>query len=218
MKSLISLEGISKLFLGRVKLLLSRVFLRFRLGGSFALPVLVPLLGCLFVASSAVAADAEPEVRVQLSQDRIYEGESVLYRVTVKNLRNPPQPKLDGFDDFRVQSRGAQSLDSEQITMDGRGNMTRVVQYGRAYDYLLTPKRTGELTIPAPTVDVEGKVLRGEALTVRVLAPEDQDMAILEVSVNKDSVYPMQPFTVTLNVAVKSIPGQYSGQDPMAML
>jgi len=172
----------------------------------------------LFVASSAVAADAEPEVIVQLSQDRIYEGESVLYRVTVKNLRNPPQPKLDGLDDFQVQSRGAQSLDSQQITMDENGSMIRVVQYGRAYDYLLTPKRTGELAIPAPTIDVDGNVLRGRALTLRVVAPEDQDLAFLELSVDKDSVYPMQPFKINLNVVVKALPEPLAEEDPVGVL
>jgi len=98
------------------------------------------LLACLFVSSSAVAADGEPELLVQLSQDRIYEGESVLYRVTLVNVENPSPPKLNGLDDFEVQSRGAQSLDSQQIKIDETGRMTRVVQYRRAYDFLLTPK------------------------------------------------------------------------------
>ncbi|MBC8872341.1 MAG: BatD family protein [Planctomycetes bacterium] len=176
------------------------------------------LFGCLLVSSSAVAADGEPELLVQLSQDRIYEGESVLYRVTLVNVENPSPPKLKGFDDFEVQSRGAQSLDSQEIRVDENGGMTRIVQYRRAYDFLLTPKRSGELTIPAPTAEVMGKVLRGQAVTLQVVAPEDQDLAILEVAVDKETVYPMQPFTVKVNVAVKALPGPLADRDPVAVL
>jgi len=80
------------------------------------------------------------------------------------------------------------------------------------------PKRSGELKIPAPTAEVMGNVLQGQALTLQVVAPEDQDLAILEVAVDKESVYPMQPFTVNVNVAIKAMPDPLAERDPVAVL
>jgi hypothetical protein len=154
---------------------------------------------------------------VELGRDKIYEGESVLYRVTLNHVENPSPPILEGFDEFVVQSRGEQSLDSRQVTIIN-GRRSEVVRWGRAYDFLLTPRRVGELTIPAPTAEVDGVVLRGDSLKLRVIAPEEQDLAILEVRSNNDAVYPTQSVTVTLTVAVKELPEPYADRDPVAAL
>jgi hypothetical protein len=172
-------------------------------------------LGLLLLAAAA-AAD-EPEVLVELERDRIYEGESVLYRVTLNHVENPSPPKLEGFEAFAIQSRGEQSLNSEQVTIIN-GRVTRVVRYGRAYDYLLTPKQAGVLTVPAPTAVVDGKTLRGETCKLRVIAPQEQDNAILTVQIDPPAVYPTQSFTVTLKIAVKSLPEPHADRDPVAVL
>ena len=44
-----------------------------------------------------------------MDRNRIYEGESVLYRITLNNVENPRQPDLSGFDDFLVAPLGEQS-------------------------------------------------------------------------------------------------------------
>jgi len=176
----------------------------------------LPLLG-LFVSTSVVAAAEEPAMRVGLSKARIYEGESVLYQVAIDNVEDPPTPKLEGFDDFEVESRGAESRNSQQINIVN-GQMTKVVRYSRVFNYVLTPKRAGELTIPVPTADVNGRLLQGKSLTLEVIAPEDQDSAFLEIQIDKTSVYPMQPFTVTLDIAVKGLPEPHDDEDPVAVL
>jgi hypothetical protein len=170
----------------------------------------------LALARSLCAAD-EPEVIVQLAHDRIYEGESVLYRVTLNHVEDPSPPKLEGFDDFEIQSRGEQSLDSHHVTIIN-GRRTEVTRRGRAYDFLLTPRRAGELTVPAPIAVVNGVTLRGEALKLRVIAPQDQDLAILEARCDRTVVYPTQTVTVTLTIAVKGLSEPFADEDPVAVL
>lgn len=174
------------------------------------------LLGILVLTSVVVAAD-EPRIRVGLSDDSIYQGESVLYQIAIDNVEDPSPPKLEGFDDFEVESRGSESQNSEQISIVN-GRMTRVVRYGRVYSYLLTPKRAGQLTIPAATAEVEGRLLQGQPLTLEVISSADQDFAFLEIQIDKTSVYPMQRFTVTLNIAVKGLPEPHDDKDPIAVL
>ena len=171
----------------------------------------------LFVSSLAVAADYEPELLVQLAKDRIYEGESVSYAVIPNHVENPSTPKLDGFDDFVVEFQGQRRIDLQQ-TQNINGERRAFVLRGHVFSYLLTPKRSGELTVPAPTCEVNGKVLQGQSFKLHVVAPEEQDFAFLEILVDKTAVYPVQPFTVTLKIAVKGIPDPLDEKDPVALL
>ena len=178
------------------------------------LRLVLPLV--LLAAARALAAQDQPEVLVELDRNRIYEGESVHYRVILNHVQNPAPPKLADFDDFDVSPRGERSLNSRSVTIIN-GRMTAIVRYGRAYDYMLTPRRTGTLRIPPPVAEVDGKLLKGQARTLLVVAPGQQDVAILEIFSNHDSVYPMQPFAITLNVAVKELPAPASNRNPLAV-
>ena len=151
-------------------------------------------------------------MNVELDRQQIYEGESVLYQVTLNHVENPSRPELKGFDDFDVQSAGEQSISSISI-FNGRRTELR----GVVYRFFLTPKRAGRLEIPGPTVTIDGVTVRGRPVALEVTAPEEQDVAILELSATPSEVYPMQPFTVRLNIAVKALPAPNSDLDPMTL-
>ena len=179
--------------------------------GAFCLSLLVGLTGSLWAADEA-------ELVVELGREAIYEGESVRYRVTLNHVENPSPPQLEGLDtDFEVESKGEQSLNSHRITIIN-GRRSEVRRFGRAYDYLLTPRRAGILEIPAPVAQVDGRLLRGRSLTLEVIAPQDQDTVVLEIRSDRESVYPMQQFTVTLHVAIKALPDPLSKSHPIRLL
>jgi hypothetical protein len=171
----------------------------------------------LSLAAGVQAGEDEPELLVELGRERIYEGESVQYEVTLNRVQDPQPPKLEGFDEFQIEFLGERSLDSQQITIIN-GRMTKDVRYGRAYRYALTPKRSGTLQIPAPVAEVAGRKLTGRELTLEVIPPSDQDLAVLEIAVDRDRVYPMQPFTVRLTVAVKALPEPVADRNPVTVL
>ena len=175
------------------------------------------LLLPLIMTGSLWAAD-EAELIVELAREAIYEGESVRYRVTLNHVENPGPPQLEGVDtDFEVEPAGEQSLNSHQITIIN-GRRREVRRFGRAYDYLLTPRRAGTLEIPAPVAQVDGQLLRGRSLTLEVIAPQDQGTVVLEIRSDRESVYPMQQFTVTLHVAIKALPDPFSKTHPIRLL
>lgn len=158
--------------------------------------------------TGSLAAAEEPSVEVEISHEQVYEGQSVLYRVTVNNVEKPSPPELKGLDDFEVLSRGEVSLNSSQISLSFNGRRVEIKRSGRQYNYQLTPRKAGLLRIPGPLVKVDGRVLQGREVTLNVRAASDQDVAILEVSLDRPVVRPMQPFTVTLSVFVKGVPGK----------
>ena len=165
---------------------------------------------------TSVVVAQEPELIVEIEKQEIYEGESVLYRITLNHVENPSPPSLDGFDDFQVTSMGEQSMDSRQITIfNGRRN--EIIRRGRQYNYRLTPLKTGALTIPAPTASVNGETLTGQPVSINVIAPEVQDTVILQMTIDRDTVYPMQPLTVRLTILVRALPDNFATRDPLTV-
>jgi hypothetical protein len=162
------------------------------------------------------AAEKSPRVIAEIERNRIYEGESVLYRVTVENVENPREPTLKGFDDFDVATLGQQSLDQQSIVIIN-GKRTDNIRRGRQFNFRLTPKRAGEFTLPGPEVEVEGKTIHGREVSLRVIAPQDQDTVRMEISASPAAVYPMQPFKITLTINVKALPDTLAEENPVAV-
>jgi hypothetical protein len=76
---------------------------------------------------------------------------------------------------------------------------------------------TGILEVPAPTVEIDGKTYVGQKLTLTVSEIEDQDLVHLKMSIEPESVYPMQPFRIRLTLTVKGIPAPASETDPLKL-
>lgn len=168
------------------------------------------------LATAAVAQAQEPEVLVELERPRIFEGESVRYQVTINHVEDPEPPLLEGFDDFEVTPRGSHSLNSRSVTIIN-GQRSEVVRLGRVFSYQLTPKKTGTLTIPAPQARVAGQVITGREFTLEVTPPGEQDLVQLEISTDRQEVYPLQPFLVTLTIRVKALPEPHAQRNPMTV-
>lgn len=158
----------------------------------------------------------EPEILSEVDRSRIYEGESIIFNVMLNHIDNPPEPTLDGFDDFQVELLGKQSQNSQQISIIN-GRRSEIIRRGMLFQYRLTPTKAGRLTIPAPTADIDGQTVTGRKTAVTVIAPQEQSTVILEVTSDKESVYALQPFTVTLTMAVAELPGELSQISPLAI-
>lgn len=172
--------------------------------------------GWVFASAILLAQDPEPRIEVRLERNEIYEGEAVLYEVSVLNVRQSPAPQLSAFTDFEVRPAGEQSLNSSSVQIIN-GQVFREETFGRAYRYLLTPRKSGTLAIPAPRVEVGGKVLVGKSVRLNVVAPEKQEIVHLNITTEPASVYPLQPFTVRLRIFVRKLPAPYDDQDPVGV-
>jgi hypothetical protein len=170
----------------------------------------------LFAAASAHAAD-DPEIAVEASASELFIGESVDYVVEVRNAQKPAPPDLSSFrTDFDVVASGDESH-NQSSTFIFNGRVTQQTSFGHSYRFRLTPRRTGRLTIPAPTATIDGKTVAGRALGLNVIAPEPQDLVVPEIKADRDKLYPTQPFEVALRVLVRPLPDE-SDRDPVVPL
>jgi hypothetical protein len=165
-------------------------------------------LAALWLVAAPARADDEPAISVEASAAEIFIGESFDYVVEIKNVKNPTAPDLSAVrQDFDVVATGDESRNQSSITMIN-GRVSQQSSFGHAYRYRLTPKRTGKLLIAAPSVTIDGKTITGEALDLNVIAPQAQDLVKVEIKTDRDTVYPTQPFEVTLRVLVRPLPDE----------
>ena len=170
----------------------------------------------VLLSAQAIAAD-DPEIAVEASATEIYIGESIDYVVEIRNAQNPAAPDLSAIrQDFDVVSAGDESH-NRSSTFIINGRVTQQSSFGHAYRFRLTPKRKGNLLIPGPTATIDGKTVSGRALALNVIAPEAQDLVVLEIKMDREKVYPTQPFEVTLRVLVHPLPDD-SDSDPVGPL
>ncbi len=157
----------------------------------------------------------EPRIEVSLGRAEIYQGESVDYQIVVHQARDVSDPDLSSFDQFDVELLREQPFDSSQISIFN-GIRREVREYGIQWFYQLTPRSTGNLEIPAPSVVADGKALAGESLRLRVVTPQKQDLVRLDLRASPQEIFPTQSFTLTLTILIHGLPELYSAQDPLS--
>ena len=184
----------------------------------------------LFCVLLSVPLCGAAEMVVALDRSTLYEGETLYYQVQIKSdqpVGDAVVPDLSAFSDFHVEMRPKQTFSS--MTVAG-GKM--VQEYSVTFTYLLTPHRSGSLTVPAPNVVFDGGSLQPQtvrvgreprpvgngSIPITVQASDRQDIVRMEITTNKDRVYPFQPVTVTLKVHVKELPGKFANTTPLSLL
>lgn len=171
-------------------------------------------LGYLVPAALSLLAlgAGSPRIDATLDKTRIFEGESVGYRVTLDQIEDNVRPTLDleDFDSRLV----ADSPVRSQFTVIINGRRIEDRRHGRTLEYQLTPRKTGKLTIPGPTVVVNGRTIRGPDRVLTVIPPEEQDTVRLAISTEPVRIYPQQPFAVVLTIWVRSLDGLPENRDP----
>ena len=200
-------------------------------------PTFLCLLFFVFLSAPLYGAT---EMVVALDRSTLYEGETLYYQILLKSdkpVDDAIVPDLSAFTDFHVEARPKQAqstMQSSSVVIVG-GKMVQnnsETLYNVAFTYLLTPRRTGSLTVPATQVVVNGVALSPQSVQVgreprpigsgtipiTVLAPDRQDAVRLEISANKERVYPAQPLTITLAVHVKELPGRLENTNPLSLL
>ncbi len=182
-------------------------------------PLLQFVVGSLFflmlTAPDLRAQDDPPRVITQVTPNRVYEGQPVVYRVILRNIEQE-EPQLEGFDDFEVQFV-TENSSQNTIISNVNGVRTVIERRDREFVYRLVPRKTGQLTIPPAKVAVGNAEFTGDSLTLVVTPAARQDVAYLQVAVEPETVFRAQPFTVSLTAKIKSLPDPLAHKNPLAI-
>lgn len=174
-----------------------------------------------FAAAPALLNAAESPARLELrvSPAQIHQGQSAKLTVSVSNVDLDAPPSMEALEERFVVSTLAPSKRSEIRMMQDGAGVRRFENRTVDYNYLITPKGTGTFTIEPPQIPYEGSFLSAEAVQLDVLEPTKTDLVLLETSVSpSDSVYPLVPFEVSVDVFIKAYPEEYSKYDPLSLI
>jgi hypothetical protein len=151
-------------------------------------------VGMFFLILCGSAFAEQPvKVRVDLEEREVYLGESFLYRLQVLGGGSVGVPDLSKFEDFHVREfpktwlryRGTDWLDPDTLNKD------------TSYFYRLVALRTGLLTLPSATIDVDGRTYSTPEFRIRVELPPPSKDFKLSLSLSKDRVYVGEPIVLT---------------------
>jgi hypothetical protein len=180
------------------------------------------LRGFLFVLLSTMvtsfssADEQQPEIRVGISAEEIFVGETIDYQVEIRNTETPSAPDVSTLQEqFKVTANGDHSR-NQSTTLIINGRVAEETILSHVYLYRLTPTVAGDLTIPSVKVVIDGKELASRPLSLRVLDAEVQDLVIAELQTDRQTIYPTQPFTVSVKVLIRPLPE--SNESPLLPL
>ena len=180
------------------------------------------LRGLLFVLLSIMitpftsADEQQPEIRVGISAEEIFVGETIDYQVEIRNTETPSAPDVSTLQEqFKVTANGDHSR-NQSTTLIINGRVAEETILSHVYLYRLTPTVAGDLTIPSVKVVIDGKELASRPLSLRVLDAEVQDLVIAELQTDRQTIYPTQPFTLSVKVLIRPLPE--SNESPLLPL
>ncbi len=157
-------------------------------------------IGMLMLALVLIGTTAEAQqLRADAAVERtsVFVGEPFIFQIQVSGSDRPGQPDMSQIEGFSVEYQGGSQNNSSSVTIVN-GQMTSNVSRGYVFSYQLVPQQTGDFTIPAITVRVEGKSLQTRPVSIKVQTPAETDDFKLRLTLSKDRVYVGEPVILTL--------------------
>ena len=140
---------------------------------------------------------AEVSIQAAVDQQEVMVGETFTLQIQVEGNDAPPEPQLTSLTDFQVEPRGGQQNSSESVTIVN-GHMTRVSHRGYVFNYGLTPKREGRLTIPPLTLTIDNHPYQTQAIAILAKKPTETNDFKLRLRLDKTKAYVGEPVTLTV--------------------
>lgn len=173
------------------------------------------LLLIILIGSRPESRADELQLSADVSRRQIYEGESVDLTLHVSGAdKELAKPDLSGIRDATVEALGSNSRSSRTVSWIN-GRRQDHVQRARVFAYRLTPTGKGVFHPGPITLRHQGQTYTTDAPDVRITGIEQQDDVILTLSSTRDAVLIDEPFTISLSVSMRMLPGTYRGTDPI---
>jgi hypothetical protein len=127
------------------------------------------ILGISLISVSAFAATT---VQTTVDRNEMSVGDTFTLAVTVTStesvdIQDPRIPEVEGFELINTW----QSTAVSQKLVQGKSGMQFETQRRKEFNYMLSPRVEGQLSVAAFEVVVDGKVFRTQPVLIKVLAP-----------------------------------------------
>ncbi|NOZ23553.1 MAG: hypothetical protein GXP25_20950 [Planctomycetes bacterium] len=154
------------------------------------------LAGICLVTSCVCTASAQGlSAKAVVEKDEVFVGEPFVLQIQVEGDESPGKPDVSGITGFDVQDLGGQQNSSQSISIIN-GRMNKVVHRGYIFNYRLTPKKSGTLTVPSIQVVAKGRTLRTNPLQITANEPVEMEDFKFRLDLSKTKCYVGEPITL----------------------
>ena len=160
------------------------------------------------------ASAKQLNIKVTANRNQIYIGESFILEVTVSDSTGKTEFDLTEIKNANIRHLGTRNISNYSITIIN-GRMTRQGFSGFISSYEITPLVSGKFQSGPVRVKVDGKSLTDTGPVVLVTDIEKQDRVIISVKTSRETALIDEPFSVTLNLKIKAMPGEAVALEPI---
>ena len=166
-----------------------------------AVPAALAML-CLAAAARAASIEAE------LSDHETQLNVPVTMTITLRDTQeSPAAPKLPDIPGAAIQLISGPSEQSFVSIVNGQMSQSRTV----SFTLRITPRRLGQLTIPAITLEADGKRFSTPPQTLMVSKGEANDLLYVEIKGDRKSIYLGEPLDLTLQIWMRPFRDRSTG-------
>ncbi len=153
-------------------------------------------------------------VTVQPTRTQVYLGEAFVLNVVVNGADlDLPVPDLSAIPaDVRLLDSHSNSRHSVTII---NGHVSQESVQERVFAFEVKPRAAGTLATGPVRVTYEGRSYLGQGPAVEVTGIEQQSTVIARVTASRLAVLVDEPFTITLQVAIRALPDAYAKYEPL---
>ncbi len=158
------------------------------------------LIGLSLAFASVCGGNASAgDVRIGISAKETYVGYPVTLQIEFNNVAKHGSPELPEVDGLKIESTGAPAQKTQIFNINGR--QSKIESF--TYSYAITPERAGEFVIPPLTVSYDGRKQLTESVRFSATKSEVGDLAFVEITGDRPSVYVGEPIKLTLKIWIK---------------
>jgi len=155
------------------------------------------VLGLLAAFAAAASYAEDVKVRGLVEKKDVFVGEGFVFRIEVSGSDSPEAPVFPESKDLDVQFLGGKSNSSQSVTIIN-GRVSRVVRRGYVFDWRVTARRSGEITIPSVEVKIGAASYATAPITIRAREPAEIEDFKLRLKLSKGKIYVGEPITLTV--------------------
>jgi hypothetical protein len=156
-------------------------------------------LGAIALLLFVPVGRAQTTVSLVVEQPTAFVGESFPVTIRIEDFEDAELPEFPPLSGATVVGTPSESNSSQTFISGGR----RIVSRSRVYTYQVLPTQPGPLTIPPLEVQVDGRALRTQPVTIQIKPSDAQDLFWVEVSAAREHVYVGQRVRLILKIYVK---------------
>ncbi|MDF1808797.1 MAG: BatD family protein [Phycisphaerales bacterium] len=155
------------------------------------------ILSIVLFLSTPIAYGQNQEVIVEteVSRERVYVGDKIVYQVLVYSPDDPAMPVIEFPDSTRVEFRGrsSQSYTTMELVDGRRRSITR---QRFSYQYSLSAIEPGLISIPAPVFEINGQTVSGTEAQFESILPSKSDSDRVVIKIDRTDLYLNESITV----------------------